>query len=233
MNIAIIPARGGSKRIPRKNIRPFNGHPIIYWSIKAARECALFDHIIVSTDDIEIAEISQQCGAEVPFIRPAELADDYSTTGEVMAHAIRWTKQQGWNLSTACCIYATAPFIRSMDLVAGLEKLQAGNWSYVFTATEFAAPIFRAFHMEQTGGLAMFFPEHYKSRSQDLPAALHDAAQFYWGTPDAWLEEKPLFAAHSSIITIPRWRSIDIDTEDDWRRAERMAPELLLTDHDK
>ena len=227
MNIAIIPARGGSKRIPRKNIRPFNGRPIIAWSIRAARQSGLFRHVLVSTDDHEIAEVARQCGAEVPFVRPAELADDYSTTGEVMAHAVRWAGEQGWPLEAACCIYATAPFIRPEDLAAGLEQLRSGHWNYVFSATEFSAPIFRAFKKEENGGLAMFFPQHYKTRSQDLPTALHDAAQFYWGLPDAWRNEQPIFAAHSTIINIPRWRSIDIDTEDDWCRAELMASELM------
>lgn len=220
MNIAIIPARGGSKRIPRKNIKEFCGKPMIAWSIEAAQASKLFDRIIVSTDDIEIAEVAKQWGAEVPFMRPAELSNDYAGTTEVIAHATQWALDQSLNLYAVCCIYATAPFVQEADLISGLEMLKSGDWAYAFTVTDFASPIFRSFKQANKGGLEMFFPEHFAKRSQDLPTALHDAGQFYWGRPSAWLEGKRIFDRNSTTIVIPRWRVQDIDTEDDWKRAE-------------
>jgi N-acylneuraminate cytidylyltransferase len=220
MNLAIIPARGGSKRIPRKNIREFRGKPIIAWSIEAARGSGLFDHIILSTDDDEIAEIGKSLGAEVPFRRPVELANDYAGTTEVIAHATRWALDEGWTLDAVCCLYATAPFVRPADLRAGLDLLRSGQWAYCFTATEFASPIFRSFRQLDNGALEMFFPEHFTTRSQDLPVALHDAGQFYWGRADAWIAHMRIFDRESIPLLIPRWRVLDIDTEDDWIRAE-------------
>jgi N-acylneuraminate cytidylyltransferase len=227
MIVAVIPARGGSKRIPRKNIRPFLGRPMISWPIRAARESCLFDHIIVSTDDEQIAGVAREHGAEVPFTRPAALADDFSTTGDVMAHAVEWMRTEQWPVQAVCCLYATAPFVRADDLRAGLEQLREGNRNYVFTATAFEAPIFRAFRQDDNGGVSMFFPEHYQTRSQDLPEAFHDAAQFYWGTPEAWAAKMPLFASHSALLLLPRWRVVDIDTVDDWQRAELMAEQIF------
>lgn len=222
MNIAIIPARGGSKRIPRKNIKEFCGKPMIAWPIEAAKASGLFDHIIVSTDDIEIAEVAKQWGAEVPFMRPGELSNDYAGTTEVMAHATQWFFDQGFDLEAVCCIYATAPFVRDADLKRGLVALKSGDWAYAFTVTDFTAPIFRSFKQSVEGGIEMFFPEFFETRSQDLPAALHDAGQFCWGRPAAWLEGRRVFDRHSKPIMIPRWRVQDIDTEDDWQRAELM-----------
>jgi len=220
--IAVIPARGGSKRIPRKNIKDFCGKPMIAWPIEAAMASGLFDQVIVSTDDAEIAAVAKRCGAEVPFLRPAELADDHAGTTEVIAHATRWALDQGRELRAVCCIYATAPFIRVEDLKRGLEALESGAWAYAFAATEYAAPIFRSFKQLPGGGLEMFFPENYLTRSQDLPVALHDAGQFYWGRPSAWLEGKRAFDRWSMPVVIPRWRVQDIDTEEDWTRAEMM-----------
>lgn len=220
MNLAIIPARGGSKRIPRKNIRAFCGKPMIAWSLAAATESGLFERIIVSTDDREVAATARAWGGEVPFERPPALADDYTGTTEVIAHATQWALAQGWSLDAVCCIYATAPFVRPADLHAGLGLLRGGNWAYSFTATGFASPIFRAFRQRSDGGLEMFFPEQFSSRSQDLPVALHDAGQFYWGRPDAWLTHKRIFDRESVPLLIPSWRVQDIDTEDDWIRAE-------------
>ena len=186
MRMAVIPARGGSKRIARKNVRMFHGRPMLAWSIEAARACGLFEQIVVSTDDAQIAEVACQCGATSPFVRPASLADDHTGTTAVVAHAVGWAREQGLEPDAVCCVYATAPFLRATDLVRGLETLRSGDWSYAFSATDFAAPIFRAFRQLSDGGLEMFHPEHFATRSQDLPVALHDAAQFYWGTPDAW-----------------------------------------------
>jgi N-acylneuraminate cytidylyltransferase len=224
MKIAVIPARGGSKRIPRKNIKMFCGKPMIAWSIEAAKASGLFERIIVSTDDAEIAEVARQWGAEVPFVRPAELSDDYAATTEVIAHAAQWVLDQGSNVEAVCCIYATAPFIRADDLERGWDALNSGDWDYAFSVTDFAAPIFRSFKQTAEGGIEMFFPEYFSTRSQDLPTALHDAGQFYWGRPSAWLEGKRIFDRGSRPVVIPRWRVQDIDTQDDWDRAEILAP---------
>ena len=227
MNIAIIPARGGSKRIPRKNIKTFAGKPMIGWSIDAAISSGLFEHVIVSTDDTEIAELAISCGAEVPFVRPKELSNDQAETTPVVAHATQWAIEQGFDISAVCCIYATAPFIQVADIKRGWEELNSGGWDYTFTVTDFAAPIFRAFEQTTEGGLEMFFPEYFNSRSQDLPLALHDAGQFYWGRPEAWLEKKRIFDRNSKPIKIPRWRVQDIDTPDDWKQAELLASVIL------
>jgi pseudaminic acid cytidylyltransferase len=200
---------------------------VIAWSIETAIASELFDKIIISTDDDEIAEIATQYGAEVPFVRPAELANDYTGTTEVIAHATQWAVDKGWQISAVCCIYATAPFIQVEDLRQGWQALESGNWAYAFSVTDFAAPIFRAFREHPDGGIEMFFPEHFLTRSQDLPRALHDAGQFYWGQPSAWLESKRIFDRHSVPILIPRWCVQDIDNEEDWIRAEMIAPTII------
>lgn len=227
MRLAVIPARGGSKRIPKKNIKPFFGKPMIAWSIEAAKKSGAFHKIIVSTDDQEITDIALKLGAEVPFIRPDELSNDYAGTTEVIAHATQWAIDEGLNPQAICCIYATAPFIQSEDINEALKLIQTGNWAYAFTATDFPSTIFRSFKQNAQGGIEMFYPEHFNTRSQDLPEALHDAGQFYWGTPEAWLQNKRIFADHSYPLLIPRWRVQDIDTEADWVRAEAMASVLL------
>jgi len=227
VRIAVIPARGGSKRIPRKNIKPFYGKPMITWSIDAAKKSQLFDHIIISTDDIEIKKIAEQAGAKVPFIRPDDLSDDHTGTTDVIAHAIRWCLKQDWEIEAACCIYATAPFIEANDIIEALQLLESGDWQYCFPVTDFAAPIFRSFKVNQQGGIDMFFPEHFSTRSQDLPEALHDAGQFYWGKIDAWLNNKKIFDTHSIPLLIPRWRVQDIDTESDWNRAQLLAKTII------
>ncbi|CAN1525942.1 NeuA CMP-N-acetylneuraminic acid synthetase [Methylophilaceae bacterium] len=227
MKIAVIPARGGSKRIPRKNIKLFNGKPMIAWSIEAAKASCLFDRIIVSTDDAEIAEVAKKWGVEVPFTRPAELSNDFAATTEVIAHAAQWAIDDGLDLESVCCIYATAPFVQVEDIKRGCETLDSGNWDYTFAVTDFAAPIFRSFKQTKQGGLEMFFPEHFGTRSQDLPIALHDAGQFYWGRPEAWIQGKRIFDNRSKPIVIPRWRVQDIDTPEDWDRAEIVAPIIL------
>jgi len=226
MRIAVIPARGGSKRIPRKNLRAFCGKPIIVWSIEVARTSELFDHVLVSTEDPEIAAVSERAGAEVPFVRPLELADDFTTTTQVVGHATDWALSQGWPLSAVCCIYATAPLIDANDIRQGLEILESGPWAFTFAATTFATPIFRAFREDPDAGIEMFFLEYASTRSQDLPQALHDAAQFYWGRPSAWLERRPLLGRPSKPVVIPRWRVQDIDEEDDWTRAEMIFHQL-------
>lgn len=227
MRVAVIPARGGSKRIPRKNIKLFGGRPIIAWSILAAQKSGLFERIIVSTDDEEIAEVSRAWGAETPFVRPPELSDDYAGTTAVVAHAVRWLQQQAIPVTAVCCIYATTPLIQPDDLIRGLRILESGNWAYAFSVSEFSPSVYRAFEELPDGGLAMLFPELFSTRSQDLPVALHDAAQFYWGHPWAWTQELKIFDSHSMPVTIPRWRVQDIDDMNDWIRAEMIFKQLM------
>ena len=227
MRIAVIPARGGSKRIPRKNIRPFRGKPVIAWSIEAAHQSGLFDRIAVSTDDTEISDVAKRCGAEVPFVRPTALADDHAATTAVIAHATQWALDQKLPITMVCCIYPVAPFIQISDLKKALQAMELGDRAYAFPVTDFAAPIFRAFRKLPEGGLEMFFPEHFNSRSQDLPRALHDAGQFYWGRPQSWLKDVGIFDRRSYPLEIPRWRVHDIDTPDDWARAELVHKALF------
>ena len=222
MNIAVIPARGGSKRIPRKNIRDFCGKPIIAWPIELALACGLFEHVIVSTDDPEVQAVARAHGAEVPFTRPADLSDDHATTLAVISHATRWALGQGWPLSAVCCVYATAALLESHDLAAGLTALDSGRWDYVLTATTFEAPIHRGFLTTVDDGVAMLFPEFAATRSQDLPVVLHDAAMCYWGRPHAWVEQRPILSASSRVVRVPRQQAQDIDTPEDWAIAEAL-----------
>jgi N-acylneuraminate cytidylyltransferase len=222
MRLAVIPARGGSKRIPRKNIRAFLGRPIIAWSIAAARESQLFDHVIVSTDDPEIAAIAKQAGAEVPFTRPTDLSDDYATTAAVVKHATLWYAASDEPADIVCCLYATAPFVTATDLRAGQDLMLSSGKSYAFSVASFSYPVQRALVMTEDGGVAPLFPEHAQTRSQDLPAVYHDAGQFYWGRAAAWLNDVPLFSAASAPLILPAHRVQDIDTLEDWHRAELM-----------
>lgn len=220
MKLAIIPARGGSKRIPRKNIKPFCGKPMIAWSIEAALQSACFDQVIVSTDDAEIAEVARQWGATVPFMRPAELSDDHTGTIPVIRHAIEWFNRQGQSVELACCLYATAPFVSAEDLRRGLDILQSKDCDYAFSVTSYAFPIQRAIRLNAEGRVEMFSPEHFNTRSQDLEEAFHDAGQFYWGSTEAWLQGKLIFSPDSLPVLLPRHRVQDIDTPEDWTRAE-------------
>lgn len=222
MNVAIIPARGGSKRIPRKNIRPFCGKPIIAYSIEAARDSGLFGRIMVSTDDEEIAETSLRFGGEIPFFRPKELADDHAGTWAVIKHALQWLLDRGIPVKHACCLYATAPFVTADSLARGLEALTASGRSYAFTVASFPFPIQRSLRLTSNGGLEAIWPENSSKRSQDLEPAYHDAGQFYWGKAGAFLADVPLYSEASVPILLPRHLVQDIDTEEDWRRSELM-----------
>lgn len=223
MNIAVIPARGGSKRIPRKNIREFCGKPMIAWSIEAAKASNCFEHIIVSTDDKEIADVAEGFGAEVPFRRPDELSNDYVATLPVIAHAIRWFEEHRGPVDFACCIYATAPFLRAEFLYDGFRILNKHpDAEFAFSVTSYAFPIFRAIRIAQSGCVEMFWPENQMKRSQDLPEAWHDAGQFYFGRKNAFLENEGFFNAKSYPVILPRHLVQDIDTPEDWQRAERM-----------
>ena len=220
MKLAVIPARGGSKRIPRKNIKHFCGKPMLAWSVEAAMQSGCFDHIIVSTDDAEIADIARQCGAQVPFMRPESLSDDHTGTTAVMAHAINWVAAQGQTPQQDCCLYATAPFVNADDLCRGLAVLSDTGSDYAFSVTSYAFPIQRAIRITQAKRVEMFNPEHFNTRSQDLEEAYHDAGQFYWGRASAWLGNKMIFGATSAPVILPRHRVQDIDTAEDWLRAE-------------
>ncbi len=222
MKVAIIPARGGSKRIPRKNIREFCGKPMIAWSMEAAIESRCFDRVIVSTDDDEIAAVAERRGAEVPFRRPPELSNDHAGTVPVIAHAVEWLRSHGAAPDQVCCIYATAPLIRAEDLRQGLTYLQETRAAYVFTCTTYPYPIQRSLRVDSEGRVAMLYPEYLNSRSQDLPEVIHDAGQFYWGQAQAFAEGRPLFGPGSLPLMIPRYRVQDIDTLEDWARAEFM-----------
>lgn len=222
MIVAIVPARGGSKRIPKKNIRKFCGKPMLQYSIDAALEAGVFDKVIVSTDSTEIAEVAIRIGAEVPFLRSVELADDFSGIEKVVPDGIMKIELPGIDVTSACCILATAPFLRAVDIRAGFEALHSGGWDYVVSATDFAFPVFRGFQKLDDNSLKMLYPEHYHTRSQDLPKVWHDAGQFYWGTRNAWMEERDIFSDRSTIVPIPRLRAIDIDTPDDWEFAEAL-----------
>lgn len=220
-SIAIIPARGGSKRILKKNIKHFLGKPIIEYSINAALESKLFDRILVSTDDEDIAKLSTELGAEVPFIRPKQFSDDFTTTSDVIQHCIEWLEINSEKSYDAfCCIYATAPFIRPTDLIESHEIFKSGKWDYVFPATAYSYPIQRSFKKRVDGSIEMNYPEHFSSRSQDLSKTYYDSGQFYWGRKQAWLEKRKIFSNNSAIIELPSYRVQDIDTIEDWERAE-------------
>lgn len=227
MKIAIIPARGGSKRIPGKNIKLFCGKPIIAYSIHAARASGVFDKVIVTTDDSEICAVAQQYGAETPFVRPASLANDHATTVPVIKHAIDWVNANVGDVDFACCVYATAPFVQSRDLVASYNKLIHEEVDgYVFTATSFPFPIQRAFKVKTDGYVEMFEPLKYNARSQDLEHAYQDAGQFYWGSASSYMQEKIFFSTDSKAYLLPRHMVQDIDTSEDWARAELMYAAL-------
>jgi len=218
--IAVIPARGGSKRIPRKNIKPFCGKPMIAYSIEAAIRAGIFDEIIVSTDDEEIADIAKNAGASVPFMRPKELSDDYTATGAVVEHAIKFLQARGDRIKFVCTIYATAPLIDEFYIKLGLEKLRASNAKNAFSCTSMPFPIWRTFKIAKDGRCEMFWRENFAKRSQDLEEAYQDAGQFYWTNLDAPSSDEIFFGRDSIAIVLPRHLVQDIDTPQDWIRAE-------------
>jgi len=218
--VAIIPARGGSKRIPRKNVKLFDGKPLIVYSIQTALDSDLFEKVIVSTDDDEIAEVARSFGAEVPFIRPKELADDYTGTFDVVRHALEWLEAHGETYNYVCTIYATAPFLQTRFLVEGYEMLKGSDAVNAFSCTSMPFPIQRTFRVTANGRCEMFWPENYNARSQDLEEAYQDAGQFYWSKVG---RASDIMFSHDSIpIILPRYLVQDIDTPEDWHRAELM-----------
>lgn len=217
MNIAIIPARSGSKRILNKNIKKFLGYPIIYWSIKQAQKTKIFDQIIVSTDSKKIKKLVESYGCSAPFIRPKKISNDKTGVDEVIKHAILSLKNIKPNF--VCCINATAPLISYKDLIAGLKKIKNSRFDFVFSAGIYDYPIQRSFQF-RFKKLSMTFPKYYNFNSQDLKVTYHDAGQFYWGTTDSWLRKKKIFSKNSSIIEVPNYKVQDIDTIEDWKYAE-------------
>lgn len=222
MNVAIIPARGGSKRIPGKNIKPFAGKPIIAYSIEAAQKSGVFDQIIVTTDSEDIALVARQFGAETPFVRPPHLSDDHTPTAPVIAHCLDWLAEAGSAARYACCIYATAPFVQQDFIRQGYDLLINRQVSSAFSVTSFPFPIFRALRIEEDGHLAMFWPEHELTRSNDLPAAYHDAGQFYWLDCEIFRKTGRMYGSDALPVLLPRYLVQDIDTPEDWQTAEYM-----------
>jgi N-acylneuraminate cytidylyltransferase len=224
--LAIIPARGGSQRVPHKNIRDFAGKPMLAWSIEAALESGLFARVVVSTDDDAIAQAAERCGAEVPFRRPATLADHHTPLQAVMTHALQALGDTPALPPFACLLMATAPFVRAQDLQRGFEQLERSDAAYAFAVTDYAYPVQRALRLDAAGRIEMLQPEHRLTRSQDLEPAFHDAAQFYWGRTEAWLRGDAVLSPASLPVHLPRERVQDIDTPDDWHRAELMHAAL-------
>jgi pseudaminic acid cytidylyltransferase len=228
MNVAIIPARAGSKRIPKKNVKPFAGEPIIAHSIQAAIASKIFDRVIVTTDSQEIAAVAKKYGAEAPFFRPPELSDDHTPTAPVIVHALEWLLENGVNPTYACCIYPTAPFVRAQYLRQGFEVMQEYGCATSYSVTSFAFPIFRGLMIKDDGCLEMFWPEFQMTRSQDLTEGYHDAGQFYWADCAKFLKEPKFYAKDSRPVILPRKFVQDIDTLEDWEMAESMYKALNL-----
>ncbi len=231
--VAVIPARGGSKRIPHKNIKDFCGQPIIAYSIQAAQKSGIFDRIIVFTDDSDIADTALKYSAEVPFMRPASLSDDFTGTVPVINHAINRLKEDGEDIEYVCCIYATAPFIQSKYLREGYDKLIKSGKSFAFTITTYSFPIQRSVRILEDGSLDAFYPEFFETRSQDLEEAYHDAGQFYWGRVESFLNNEILFSPVSVPVLLPRYLVQDIDTLEDWKRTELMYQVIEQDNIDK
>ncbi|MBN1472354.1 MAG: pseudaminic acid cytidylyltransferase [Syntrophaceae bacterium] len=229
MNVAIIPARIGSKRIPKKNMKNFHGKPIIAYSIQSAIETKLFRHVIVSTDSPELADIAISYGAEVPFLRPAELSDDFTGTDAVILHALYWLTDHEVEIQYVCCIYATAPLIDSHYIIKGLELLKEQNATSAFSVTTYPYPIYRSLKINENGRLEMLWPNHMNVRSQDLSDAYHDAGQFYWADTKKYLIEKNFFSQDAVPVVLPRYLVQDIDTDEDWQRAEAIYHSINLT----
>lgn len=222
MKIAVIPARGGSKRIPRKNIRPFLGKPVIACPIAAARESGLFDHVIVSTDDEEIAEVARRYGAETPFLRPAEISDDKTPTVDVIRHAADWSSKNLGPVEFVCCIYPTAVFIDGATLRRGLDEMRKAKTDYAVSVVRYPVPIERALRITAEGRLAAVNIAGMAMRSQDIEDAWHDAGQFYWGSPSAFAATQAERIARAVPVVLPKGHVQDIDTEEDWRFAEKL-----------
>lgn len=220
LSLCIIPARGGSKRIPGKNLKQFIGKPIIAYSIEVALECELFDEVMVSTDDPKIAKISKKYGAIVPFMRSANNSNDYASTVDVLVEVIDQYHDLGKNFDYACCIYPTAPFVTSHKLRDSFSYLKTNQFDTVFPVTSFSYPIQRALKRGRTGRVSMLWPEKMNARSQDLKTFYHDAGQYYWFRPEIITMQKELWTKNTGSIIYPETEVQDIDTPNDWDIAE-------------
>ncbi|GAO30463.1 pseudaminic acid cytidylyltransferase [Geofilum rubicundum] len=218
--IAIIPARGGSKRIPRKNIKDFLGKPIIAYSIEAAKASKLFDEIMVSTDDEEIAKIAQKYGAKVPFFRTKEASNDFATLADVIIEVLNEYKKSNQIFETICCILPTAPLINSSRIIEAYNKLNNKDLDSLCPVVAFTYPIYRALQINENNNLEMIWPEYLITRSQDLKPAYHDSGSFYWIKNEALMQQKSLFCMKCGAIIIPEMEVQDIDTIEDWEIAE-------------
>lgn len=221
-NVAVIPARGGSKRIPRKNIKPFAGLPMIAYAIRAACDSGLFEHVVVSTDDDEIAEVAEQYGASVPFRRPAHLADDHAITAPVVAHAAQWFVDQGHTVDAVCCIYPCVPLLRQQDLMGAYTLFRECGADYVYPVVAFHSSPWRAMIKPDSGPMQFVYPEYELTRTQDLPKCYFDAGQFYWGKTAAWTDGMRMHS-NGRGYEVESHRIVDIDTPEDWVRAELAA----------
>jgi N-acylneuraminate cytidylyltransferase len=220
MRLAIIPARGGSKRIPRKNIRPFRGQPIIAWPLKAARQSGLFDEVMVSTDDEQIAEVARSMGANVPFMRSPDTSNDTATTAAVLLEVLAKYAEQGATFEVACCMYATAPFVTADLLRDGHDALVQSKFDVIMPVAAFSYPIWRSLKRDGAGRVDLIWPENLNQRSQDLPKAYHDVGQFYWFRTQPFIRDGALMGPNTGSILLPESQVQDIDTEDDWAIAE-------------
>lgn len=229
--VAVIPARGGSKRVPRKNIRGFRGKPMIAWPLLAIAESRLFDRVIVSTDDEEIASVARQHGAETPFKRPAEYANDHVGTTAAVYHALEYLREHGGLPAYVCCVYATAAFLQTEALREGYALVTQDGVRGSFAVATFAHPIQRAWRQNEQGELELIWPEHKRTRSQDLALAYHDAGQFYWADVETFLQHRTFTFPPVKPVVIPHHLVHDIDTEEDWRRAELMHEALFGRRH--
>lgn len=219
-NLAIIPARGGSKRIPKKNIKDFLGKPIISYSIEAAISSELFDEIMVSTDDVEIAEIAKKFNAKVPFFRSKEKSNDYSTLVEVLMEVVQEYENQNITFDHICCILPTALFVTGKRIKEALDLLKNYHYYSVFPVLEFSYPIQRSLVKKRDGTIKMAWPEYLNSRSQDLEKHYHDSGQFYWIKKEILFKEKTIFTSNSGVLEFSQLEVQDIDTIDDWKDAE-------------
>lgn len=224
-SLCIIPARGGSKRIPRKNIKPFMGKPIIAYSIEAALDSGVFDEVMVSTDDKEIAEVARQYGATVPFLRSAETSNDYATTVDVLLEVVNKYKEQGKHFDTICCLYSTAPFVTSERLKEASSHI-SDTIDACFTIVQYSYPVQRSLRINEDNCVEMKFPEHLKSRTQDLEKVFHDAGQFYFVKTEALIQEKTVWCKRTAPLILSELEVQDLDTLTDWQLAE-MKYQLL------
>ena len=232
MRIAIIPARSGSKRVVNKNAKDFLGTPIIGRVIEVIKQSEIFDRVIVSTDSDELSQLSKKFGAEVPFVRPIELSGDFIGTTEVIAHAVKFLQLDNEASVQVCCVYPTSVLMVAKDLKDSLRLFEENKWKYVFAASSPNSSPFRAFKKLGSGGIEMLFPNHWESRSQDLPDCFVDAGFFYWAAPETWIQGEPIFGPNSTFIQIPEFRALDINTQDDWDQAESIF-KIYMSDTSK